>query len=491
MNRIVIFLLLEMLVLAYSASGEIIGEEFQIAATTANEFGLAAAFDGTDYLVTICGDESTPFAITAQLISRTGRPVGDRISTDRVGWLPLVALGETNFLIVWQDAGAWNDVIYGQLVTTSGALAGPAFPISGAPGIVEPSGVAFDDTNHLVIWEGMLSGNNEAVFGQLISQNGDFVGSRINISGNRINQNQAALAFDGDNYLVVWTDGSRLSGDRAEDIYGRFVRPSGQFVSSEFLIDQNSHSSDNTIAVAFDGNNYLVIFHDLVNNQWDIYARPVSRSGTVRSRITVSDAPGNQELPFAGFVDFDGTNYLVPIADDWGAPIVTAKARYFDTGFNPVGDWFTIFESQDAKIPFGASVVYGDGKFMAVTTKAIYTPASDIPFGDGDVHGVFIESLGDSDDDGVNNTHDNCPDVYNPDQSDKDEDGVGDLCDNCPYANNPDQEDTDGDGKGDACECLREIPADMNGDCYVNLEDFAVFVSQWLECSSPSDPACN
>jgi hypothetical protein len=62
-------------------------------------------------------------------------------------------------------------------------------------------------------------------------------------------------------------------------------------------------------------------------------------------------------------------------------------------------------------------------------------------------------------------TIDNCPGVYNPDQTDTDTDGAGDDCDddddgdgwldgadNCPLVPNLDQLDTDTDGAGDDCD---------------------------------------
>lgn len=80
----------------------------------------------------------------------------------------------------------------------------------------------------------------------------------------------------------------------------------------------------------------------------------------------------------------------------------------------------------------------------------------------------------DSDNDGIPDSEDNCPNTHNPDQTDSDGDGLGDACDpvdtltpvppdsdgdgipdsddNCPNTYNPDQTDTDGDGLGDACD---------------------------------------
>ena len=71
----------------------------------------------------------------------------------------------------------------------------------------------------------------------------------------------------------------------------------------------------------------------------------------------------------------------------------------------------------------------------------------------------------DSDSDGIRDTFDNCPQIWNQSQSDIDGDGIGDSCDvdidddgvlnvddNCPYVENPGQLDTDNDGIGELCD---------------------------------------
>jgi hypothetical protein len=74
----------------------------------------------------------------------------------------------------------------------------------------------------------------------------------------------------------------------------------------------------------------------------------------------------------------------------------------------------------------------------------------------------------DSDGDGLADSEDNCPLVWNPTQGDQDADGVGNACDNCPSGFNPPQTDGDGDGFGDACDVCpsRSDPAqhDLDGD---------------------------
>jgi hypothetical protein len=85
----------------------------------------------------------------------------------------------------------------------------------------------------------------------------------------------------------------------------------------------------------------------------------------------------------------------------------------------------------------------------------------------------------DADTDGIIDLHDDCPFIFNPEQTDRDGDGLGDACDpdadgdglpDLPSAwcsDNPDplQPDADGDGRGDACDICPFDPAnDLDGD---------------------------
>ncbi|HNQ22824.1 MAG TPA: thrombospondin type 3 repeat-containing protein [Phycisphaerae bacterium] len=87
-----------------------------------------------------------------------------------------------------------------------------------------------------------------------------------------------------------------------------------------------------------------------------------------------------------------------------------------------------------------------------------------LSFPDCNGNGIPDYLEADTDEDGVIDDCDNCPEVWNPGQEDCDEDGMGDACevdadgdavpddcDNCPGVFNPGQEDCGGDGIGDAC----------------------------------------
>jgi hypothetical protein len=84
----------------------------------------------------------------------------------------------------------------------------------------------------------------------------------------------------------------------------------------------------------------------------------------------------------------------------------------------------------------------------------------------------------DTDEDGLTDPDDNCPDIANPDQVDTDGDGTGDACepdtdgdgvpddiDNCPEISNANQNDLNGDGIGDRCDSDGDGVLDVDDNC--------------------------
>ena len=70
---------------------------------------------------------------------------------------------------------------------------------------------------------------------------------------------------------------------------------------------------------------------------------------------------------------------------------------------------------------------------------------------------------------------------------DTDNDGIADHLDNCPNMPNPDQSDMDGDGLGDACDVLPDL---TNSDG-VNLVDLALFAAEWGRTGCVAPDYCN
>jgi len=98
---------------------------------------------------------------------------------------------------------------------------------------------------------------------------------------------------------------------------------------------------------------------------------------------------------------------------------------------------------------------------------------------DGDGIGDACEE--DTDADGTTDVADNCPREANPDQADSDHDGVGDACDNCPAAPNPAQLDRDANGMGDACQASGGgQAAACPGNCRVVVRPAATLLVPWF-----------
>src|SRR5439155_16614500 len=127
---------------------------------------------------------------------------------------------------VWHDYRSMVSYdIYGARVSPAGQVLDPSGrQISTAPSFQLYPAVAFDGTNYLVAWSDERSGAYYDIYGARVNQYGYVLdGAGIPLSTAADHQVYPALAFDGTNYLAAWTDYRSLNGD----IYGTRVSPSG------------------------------------------------------------------------------------------------------------------------------------------------------------------------------------------------------------------------------------------------------------------------
>lgn len=229
------------------------------------------------------------------------------------------------------------------------------------------SAIAFDGTNYLVVWQDERSGSGLwDIYGARVTPDGivlDGVGIPISTATN--NQQYPSVAFDGINYLVVWED---LRTGSAH-IYGARVTRIGQVLDPDGISISTASSIQGHPSVTLIDTNYLVVWHDQRNGNWDIYGTRVTPTGTIldTTGIPISTATNNQLTPS---VAFDGTNCLVVWSD-----VRSGTPNIFGARISPVGDilddtGFAIvttanFNSQYPSVTFGGTnylVVWQDGR---------------------------------------------------------------------------------------------------------------------------------
>ncbi len=392
-------------------TGIVTAQEYPIATGSDNTFGGGGAFDGTNFLFAIQGDNQNQYSVTAQLVSSSGSLVGSRISLGQTGSSQMVAFDGTNFLMVWGDSfpifGNSNlyqtGNIYGQFISNSGTLIGSSFTL--VTGVnrkfgMGRGGITFHDTTYLLTY---LQGGDHTdyLYAQRINKSGNLVGSPVQISLGYARE--CAVAYDGTNYLIAWCKVSHPQTDK--DIYGQFLSKNGVLVGSNFLIDGSDNASDNPVTMTFDGTNYFVAFHEQADDtigHWNLYARLVSTSGTILNKFMIADS---SKSPTYATAVFDGVKYFATWMETSERMIVLG--RYFTPDGTPIADPFIVFDTLGGKSPMGGVGGYLNGYYIVSATRF------DRYFTDADIYIKFIEAFPNA----VNDNNQILPDNYSLSQN--------------------------------------------------------------------------
>lgn len=214
-----------------------------------------------------------------------------------------------------------------------------------APGNQTDAAVAFDGTNFLVVWQDRRSDSYYDICGTRVASDGTVLDpSGFIVSQGAYDQRFPDVAFDGTNFLVVWEDYRR---GHAFDIYGTRVTPEGKVLDDFGIIISQATNDQRCPAVAFDGAEFLVVWqdHHYDVEEPDVSGARVASDGTVldSAGFVISQAAHGQYNPALGF---DGANFLVAWQDGrdtsnahiYGAR-VTPQCTVLDTEGVNISGW--------------------------------------------------------------------------------------------------------------------------------------------------------
>jgi hypothetical protein len=275
------------------------------------------AFDGTNFLAVWEDFRHAANAtdIFGTRIAPDGTildPTGIAISTTPTGAVkPKVSFNGTSYLVVFfTDSG-----LEARRVNPDGAPIGVDQSIPIASGPATPSdAIASDGKNFIVLVSVPVSDFAGSIAGAIVDPNGGTLVSPIKITTDTTDvMGDVSIAYNpgAKDYLAVWTQGFGSS-----DVFGQRVTPGGAVLDGPAGVPiSNAAGTQRQPAVAFDGTNWLVVFSDNRSGTfYDVYGNRVSSAGVVLdggpgAGVLLSPSGGVDKSSPA--VSFDGTDDLV------------------------------------------------------------------------------------------------------------------------------------------------------------------------------------
>jgi hypothetical protein len=193
-------------------AGVVLDSGVKVSTSSASEYRPNVADDGERSLVVWAGSSNGAYG---RFVNREGMPDGDvfQIAPGTASG-PNLCFGDSNYLVVWQTGTFPVLELYGRTVSRGGELGAP-FPLATGSACQRWNALAYDGDNFLVVWMSGANNQPETIFGQFVADDGSLVGGRFAVSGTTpVMRWWPALAFSDSNCLVAWEQGTSY------DVYG-------------------------------------------------------------------------------------------------------------------------------------------------------------------------------------------------------------------------------------------------------------------------------
>jgi hypothetical protein len=335
-----------------------------------------AVFGATDFLV-VWGESRAGISdiygvrLTTEgtAVDSTGFRISPRGGEQTVAG---TAHGGSNYLVVWEEGRFRERDVCGARVDHDGVVADTAgILISGSPWEQCAPAVESDGTDFLVAWQDWRNSSYD-IYCARVSHTGtvlDTAGVAVcTASGNQVTP---AVAYNGTDYLVLW----QYQGVGIRDIYGARVSRQGVVLEPDGFMVSAAAGTEEQPAAASDGDNFLVVWSDWRNADRDVYGARVTGSGTVldTAGIEICSAPGAQDCPA---VECDGTDFLVVWQDQRNGEYDLYGARV--TAQGTILDTFAVITQQSYQV--NPALACGGGTKMLLAYSGWTGVVDDLPY---------------------------------------------------------------------------------------------------------------
>jgi hypothetical protein len=282
----------------------------RLAAGPGSAFELAA-FDGTNYWVVYAPYSTVTSGSVTTCYAQRLSAAGTLLDANAINLVSVgagfasigytgIAFGNTNGLLAFSEYNSTTNQheLHGVLLKPDGTTAGGAFAIATDNSTHLYPAVAFDGTNFLVTWQQLATSG--ATVGSIhavrVSPAGVVVDpAPILLANPAGGAFSPSVAFDGANYLVVWTGGS---GSLTPGVYGARISRNGVLLdgtpdSGGIPINTSSTLTLDAPHVVYTGTEYLVVWQLLGYAQFGslgVQAARVSTNGTLVSGANLAIA---------------------------------------------------------------------------------------------------------------------------------------------------------------------------------------------------------
>ncbi|MDI6807738.1 MAG: hypothetical protein QME66_01990 [Candidatus Eisenbacteria bacterium] len=310
--------------------------------------------------------------VSGELLDSTALPIIREVDFQGV---PCLCAGDSCFLAVWADQRTGTRELYFSPVSRGGEVLAPhGIPLS--TGFYHgPPAAAFDGTNFVIVWQDEGEDLHSQLFFQRVTQSGQVLDpNEIQISSGAVSHQYPGLAFDGQDFLVVWQEQRSMADS---DIRGEIVSPAGQVLSPGEILISSGTGAHWAPKVAFGGGNFLVVWEDDTNPRHQlIRCARVSTQGEVLDRdgIVISSVAGCGERPS---IFFDGTVFVIVWRNVIGENSYILAARVTQSGsvLDPDGVLVADRAGDDLwPVISGVELPGNDRRFLVVWSSSTQAP---------------------------------------------------------------------------------------------------------------------